>query len=88
MAATLTVLVQFTVSMVVYNISRKFNHYGIVSHHTSPRLCRRGWEWYVRNSQVHFGQGLSFLQGSFRCLAILMEFLLRAIPALEDSHDT
>ncbi|KAL8723865.1 MAG: hypothetical protein Q9181_007121 [Wetmoreana brouardii] len=39
------IIIQFTVSMVVYNISRKFNHYGIVSHHTSPGLCRRGWEW-------------------------------------------
>ncbi|KAL8628665.1 hypothetical protein Q9189_005613 [Teloschistes chrysophthalmus] len=37
--------IQFLVSFVVYNISRKFNHYGIVSHHTSPGLCRRGWEW-------------------------------------------
>ncbi|KAL8726979.1 MAG: hypothetical protein Q9166_006342 [cf. Caloplaca sp. 2 TL-2023] len=41
------IIVQFTVSMVVYNISRKFNRYGVVSHHTSPLLCRRGWEWYV-----------------------------------------
>ncbi|KAL8941260.1 MAG: hypothetical protein Q9211_001882 [Gyalolechia sp. 1 TL-2023] len=38
-------ILQFTVSMIVYNISRKFNRYGIVSHHTSPALCRRGWEW-------------------------------------------
>ncbi|KAL8838904.1 MAG: hypothetical protein Q9170_001941 [Blastenia crenularia] len=41
----LGIIVQFIVSMVVYNISRKFNHYGIVSHHTTPGLCRRGWEW-------------------------------------------
>lgn len=41
-------MTQFTVSFVVYNISRKFNRYGIVSHHTTPGLCRRGWEWYVK----------------------------------------
>ncbi|KAL8687475.1 MAG: hypothetical protein Q9224_005142 [Gallowayella concinna] len=39
------IIVQFTVSMIVYNISRKFNRYGIVSHHTTPGMCRRGWEW-------------------------------------------
>ncbi|KAL8745954.1 MAG: hypothetical protein Q9184_007810 [Pyrenodesmia sp. 2 TL-2023] len=39
------IMIQFTVSFVIYNISRKFNRYGIVSHHTSPALCRRGWEW-------------------------------------------
>ncbi|KAL8721584.1 MAG: hypothetical protein Q9225_001748 [Loekoesia sp. 1 TL-2023] len=39
------IIIQFTVSMVVYNISRKFNGYGVVSHHTSPAMCRRGWEW-------------------------------------------
>ncbi|KAL8650564.1 MAG: hypothetical protein Q9226_005097, partial [Calogaya cf. arnoldii] len=31
--------------MVIYNISRKFSSYGIVEHHTTPGLCRRGWEW-------------------------------------------
>ncbi|CAD6587062.1 MAG: hypothetical protein ASARMPRED_002979 [Alectoria sarmentosa] len=39
------IVIQFTVSFIIYNISRKFNHYGIVDHHTSPGLCRRGWEW-------------------------------------------
>ncbi|KAL8923925.1 MAG: hypothetical protein Q9208_004362 [Pyrenodesmia sp. 3 TL-2023] len=39
------IIIQFTVSFVVYNISRKFNRYGIVSHPTTPLLCRRGWEW-------------------------------------------
>ncbi|KAL2040423.1 hypothetical protein N7G274_006866 [Stereocaulon virgatum] len=39
------IIIQFTVSFVVYNMSRKFNRYGIVSEHTSPALCRRGWEW-------------------------------------------
>ncbi|KAL6717202.1 hypothetical protein ACLMJK_005117 [Lecanora helva] len=38
-------LVQFTVSFVIYNASRKFNHYGVVSQHVSPGQCRRGWEW-------------------------------------------
>ena len=37
--------VQFIVSFIIYNVSRKFNHYGVVDHHTSPALCRRGWEW-------------------------------------------
>lgn len=39
------IVIQFTVSFIIYNISRKFNHYGIVDRHTSPALCRRGWEW-------------------------------------------
>ncbi|KAL8896392.1 MAG: hypothetical protein Q9192_003118 [Flavoplaca navasiana] len=39
------IIVQFAVSMVIYNISRKFSTYGIVEHHTTPGLCRRGWEW-------------------------------------------
>ncbi|KAI4113464.1 MAG: hypothetical protein LQ345_005562 [Seirophora villosa] len=39
------IIIQFTVTMVVYNISRKFNAYGIVSQPTSPGMCRRGWEW-------------------------------------------
>ncbi|KAL8979612.1 MAG: hypothetical protein Q9205_005099 [Flavoplaca limonia] len=39
------IIVQFAVSMVIYNISRKFSAYGIVEHHTTPGLCRRGWEW-------------------------------------------
>ena len=37
---------QFVVSMIIYNISRKFNNYGIVSKYEGPALCRRGWEWY------------------------------------------
>ncbi|KAL8783593.1 MAG: hypothetical protein Q9213_004522 [Squamulea squamosa] len=36
---------QFTISLVIYNISRKFSTHGIVGHHTTPGLCRRGWEW-------------------------------------------
>lgn len=36
---------QFTVSIVIFMISRQFNSYGIVSKPTSPGLCRRGWEW-------------------------------------------
>ncbi|KAL9003308.1 MAG: hypothetical protein Q9188_003807 [Gyalolechia gomerana] len=36
---------QFTVSIVIFMISRRFNSYGIVSQSTSPELCRRGWEW-------------------------------------------
>ena len=38
-------IIQFLVSFIIYNISRKFNHYGMVSQHKSPALCRRGWEW-------------------------------------------
>ncbi|KAL8867647.1 MAG: hypothetical protein Q9174_005521, partial [Haloplaca sp. 1 TL-2023] len=38
-------IIQLVVSLVVYNISRKFNSYGIVSQPTSPGQCRRGWEW-------------------------------------------
>ncbi|KAL8798370.1 MAG: hypothetical protein Q9182_006719 [Xanthomendoza sp. 2 TL-2023] len=38
-------VVQFLSSLVIYLISRKFNSYGIVSEHTTPALCRRGWEW-------------------------------------------
>ncbi|KAL8867785.1 MAG: hypothetical protein Q9174_005437 [Haloplaca sp. 1 TL-2023] len=38
-------IVQLIVSLVVYNISRKFNSYGIVSQPTLPGQCRRGWEW-------------------------------------------
>lgn len=36
---------KFIVSFIIYNISRKFNHYGVVDHHVGPGLCRRGWEW-------------------------------------------
>ncbi|KAL8818978.1 MAG: hypothetical protein Q9223_002498 [Gallowayella weberi] len=38
-------VVQFVGSLVIYLISRKFNSFGIVSEHTTPPLCRRGWEW-------------------------------------------
>ncbi|KAF6219532.1 hypothetical protein HO133_004001 [Letharia lupina] len=38
-------VVQFVVSLVIYSISRQFHDYGIVSHHTSPGMCRKGWEW-------------------------------------------
>ncbi|KAL6721850.1 hypothetical protein ACLMJK_000955 [Lecanora helva] len=38
-------VVQFWVSLAIFLVSRKFNSHGIVSHHTSPGLCRRGWEW-------------------------------------------
>ncbi|CAL8574073.1 hypothetical protein XPA_000046 [Xanthoria parietina] len=39
------IIIQFSVSMVIYNISRKFSSYGIVEHPTTPGSCRRGWEW-------------------------------------------
>ncbi|KAL8934702.1 MAG: hypothetical protein Q9216_005773 [Gyalolechia sp. 2 TL-2023] len=38
-------LAQFTISIVIFMISRRFNSYGIISEPTTPGLCRRGWEW-------------------------------------------
>lgn len=40
-------VIQFSVSLFIFVISRQFNSYGIVSHPTTPGLCRRGWEWSV-----------------------------------------
>ncbi|KAL8993040.1 MAG: hypothetical protein Q9169_006640 [Polycauliona sp. 2 TL-2023] len=41
----LGMMVQFLGSLLIYVISRKFSLYGVVSHPTTPGLCRRGWEW-------------------------------------------
>ncbi|KAM0804135.1 hypothetical protein BDR22DRAFT_781967, partial [Usnea florida] len=39
------ITVQFLVSLVIYSVSRQFHDYGVVSHRTSPAMCREGWEW-------------------------------------------
>ncbi|KAK2754286.1 hypothetical protein FQN54_007166 [Arachnomyces sp. PD_36] len=45
MAIASLIVVQIVVSLSVFLASRKFNDFGIMSHHVDPAACRRGTEW-------------------------------------------
>ena len=48
----LTVM-KLAVSLILYNISKRLNAYGVVGQSVGPGLCRRGWEWYDENDPRH-----------------------------------
>ena len=78
---------KFVVSLVLYNISRRMNDYGIIGEAAGPGLCRRGWEWYDIYHTLHMSRA-DLPQDSINCLAMPLELLFWSLPALEDSYDS